>query len=173
MTPETTNQNLVITPKGTLLFGALKVPFTSKVYPQKDEKTGQTIPMYEVRVDFNTSDAGVTEFAQIVKEVNPKKVITTNKAGTIEDGHFHFIAKSRYQPLITLNGTELKGDDIPYFDGRFDTATVELLLKPDDSGSEGTFRLIQVNILDLKVGDRPEGFGQRVSIDTLRQKANS
>lgn len=144
-----------ITPVGDIAFLALRntVKATEKKgnnYVDKLDGEGNQIRHYvcSLVIDGNTTEG--KSLRQSVLAINDK--LTSDKG--LEPGFFKIQAKTRYDNVVVgdLEGNELTGDGIPYFNGKTDSgkASMKIALDADRGMLHLKAVLIDTNSLHLE-----------------------
>lgn len=146
------NKTLIETPVGEILFMALSKPVTS--YSGEAQE-------YTIRLKFDEANEGVSEFKNVLTQINPNKVITSVKnkgTGLMEalpKGMFHATFKSAHKPKV-LDGLGEALEDIPMFYSDTDSGTAQLIVSASTLGKQGTAYLNTAKLLGLDIKPRAE-----------------
>jgi hypothetical protein len=141
------------TATGSVLFMAAAKAFTNK-------KTNKS--EYSIKVKLQSTDQAVAHLSEIAEY----KVDTKTNRALEGTGEVVINFATDYAPIVTgADGAELKGREIPFFDGRKDTGSAIVSYKVIDYGNNKIVRLSGIQLLELNLAPRGEDTG--VSVDEL------
>lgn len=105
----------------------------------------------KLKVDANTPEG--LKLKQELLEINSAKIVETSKHIDLNDGEFLVSFNSMFQPkVLDENGTELKGMDIKFFNGKKDSGKAIITGKVDMGGKRGTVYLNTIQLFDMHYG---------------------
>lgn len=131
---------------GEILFMAAAKAFTNK-RTNKSE--------FSIKVKLSGSDEAVKHLSDIASY----KVDTKTNRSLKESGASEIVINftSDYAPkVLGLEGEELKGSEIPFFDGRKDKGSAIVSYKVIDYGTNKIVRLSGIRFLELNLAPRDE-----------------
>ena len=154
------------TSKHATAVGDIKFMVIAKPLTNKD--TGKA--EYTVKLEFDGSQPEAMKLKEHLSQVSPKKIVTN---GVSKPGNFIVSFASSYQPSVfNSDGQELKGDEIPFFDGRVDQGQAAVIYNVIQYDKATIVRLAAVKIKDLQLTEKEETQGQGGSLDDIRQMIN-
>lgn len=147
--------------------GKASVKFMAAARALKNIKNGKE--EFSVKLELLNSQENTQALRDHLMEVAEYKVDT--KTNRKLDDRMVVNFSSTYAPKVyDAQGTELTGQDIPFFDGRIDTGTVDVTYKVIDYGTNKIVRLAGIKILDLNLAPRDTN---EASIDDIKSQLNN
>lgn len=151
--------------------GLAELQFAMLVTNQKTGKAfanKQGTEKYSVRVLLNENDSAISH----IKSINEAKVDTKTNAKLQGTGKLSISFDTDYAPkVIGMDGTELTGRDVPFFNGLKDKATAVITYSVIDYGNKQLIRLAKVEFKSLELAPR-EAAGES-SVDDIRDQLKS
>ena len=127
------------------------IVFLAVAKPIKNFNGDKEIFTAKLRIDANTPEG--LKLKQELLEINSAKVVTTSNSIELNDGEFLVSFNSKFQPkVLDENGTELKGMDIKFFNGKKDSGKAVITGKVDMGGKRGTVYLNTIQLFDMHYG---------------------
>ncbi len=162
MTDTKTEKELLLSPKGELIFSKLQTP-------TKNAFTGNM--EYSVRMEIDGDAHGAQAFKTALKKINKALIITEDKEGNSvikKEGNFVINArtKSEYKPVIfDTDNTTIPTDEVPML-GKGSIVRVQLTPFDGKKGKGGGVNLESVQLLDVVEYQGKEAIDE----DVLRSK---
>lgn len=100
-------------PVGKIVFMALKTPIKNNF-----DKSAEPKKKYTIRLEFDGDSKEDQEFRALIKDINPKRIVTTKKVNdeivTLGGNKFQVAFSSEYKvDVVDTDGTDLIQDFIP------------------------------------------------------------
>lgn len=144
-----------ITGKAQILFMAAARPLTNK-RTEKEE--------FSIKIKIEDTDTVVKHLSEIADY----KIDTKTNRLKENEGFKIISFSSDFAPAVfDKSNTKLEGEEIPYFDGRYDKGEAVVLYKVIDYGNNKIVRLAGIKILDIVKGDREDTGDSTVSTGNM------
>jgi len=142
--------------------GPVDVKFMAIARPLTNKKSGKE--EYSLKSVMDRTDPALSH----LKEIAEYKVDTKTNRNLEDKSKVVINFSSTFAPKVKdVDGNELLGKDIPFFDGRTDTGTAIVTYSVIDYGDNKIVRLAGVQLLSLNLAPREEKGG---TVDQIKAK---
>ena len=144
------------------LTGPMNIKFMAVARPFKNIKSGKS--EFSIKGWLDASDEAVAHLTSVAEY----KVDTKTNRNLEDKSSLMINFTTNYEPKVyNVDGVELLGNDIPFYDGRIDKGSAVVSYNLIDYGDTSIVRLTGVKLLSLNLAPREEGGATTSEIENL------